>query len=153
MTIAPDRAASALQALADRAEIVDVGVRYARALDQRDWDLLRSCFVPDATFDYDGIDPFHGIDALIAVCRGALDALDASQHLLGNHAVEVDGDEARSECYLQAQHIRSGTPGGDAYIVAGTYRDRLRRGPDGWKITDRRLAVSWTDGNRAVLEP
>jgi 3-phenylpropionate/cinnamic acid dioxygenase small subunit len=153
MTVASGLAAGDLQALADRAGIVDVCVRYARALDQRDWDLLRTCFEPDATFDYDGIEPFQGVDALVAVCRGALDPLDVSQHLLGNHAVELDGDEARSECYLHAQHIRSGTPGGDAFIVAGTYRDRLQRSPDGWRITHRRLAVSWTDGNSAVLGP
>ena len=58
---------------------------------------------------------------------------------------------ARSECYLQAQHVRLGTPGGDTTIVAGTYADRLQRQPDGWKITHRRLTVTWTDGNSAVL--
>jgi 3-phenylpropionate/cinnamic acid dioxygenase small subunit len=151
MTATTDLPTATVQGLRDRAEIIDVCVRYARALDQRDWDLLQTCFEPDATFDYDGMEPFRGTEALVAVCRGALDPLDASQHLLGNHVVDVDGDEARSGCYLQAQHVRSGTPGGHTYIVAGTYTDHLRRGPDGWRITHRRLAVSWTDGNSAVL--
>ena len=116
----------AVQALLDRAEIIDVCVRYATALDSRQWDLL-------------------------ATCRAALEPLDASQHLLGNHVVTVDGDEARSQCYLQAQHVRSGTPGGDNYIIAGTYTDELRRGTDGWKIARRRLTVTWTSGNPTVL--
>ena len=87
----------------------------------------------------------------MATCRAALEPLDASQHLLGNHVVTVDGDEARSQCYLQAQHVRSGTPGGDNYIIAGTYTDELRRGTDGWKIARRRLTVTWTSGNPTVL--
>jgi 3-phenylpropionate/cinnamic acid dioxygenase small subunit len=140
-----------VQQLVDRAAIADLTVRYARALDGRDWGLLRSCFSTDAVVEYEGQPPIHGLDALVDVCRGALVPLDASQHLLGNHAVEVDGDEATSECYLHAQHVKHGTPGGDTYVVAGTYVDRLRREQDGWKITHRRLSVTWTDGNSAVL--
>ena len=35
---------TAVQALLDRAEIIDVCVRYATALDSRQWDLLATCF-------------------------------------------------------------------------------------------------------------
>ncbi len=148
---ATDLSPAVAQALVDRADIADLSVRYTRALDRRDWQLLRTCFTDDATIDYEGMDPIDGPDALVDVCRGVLDQLDASQHLLGNLVVDVHGDDAESECYLHAQHVRRGTPGGDTYIVAGTYADRLRREPDGWKITHRRLTVTWTDGNSAVL--
>ena len=136
----------------DRADIIDVCVRYARALDRRDWALLRTCFVDDVSVDYEGMPPIAGYAALEEVCRGALGPLDASQHLLGNFTVEVDGDAATCECYLHAQHVKSGTPGGDKYIVAGTYIDSLRRDADGeWRIAHRKLAVVWTDGNPGVL--
>ena len=141
----------AVQALLDRAEIIDVCVRYATALDSRQWDLLATCFEPDASVEYAGFDPLTGVEGVVATCRAALEPLDASQHLLGNHVVTVDGDEARSQCYLQAQHVRSGTPGGDNYIIAGTYTDELRRGTDGWKIARRRLTITWTSGNPTVL--
>jgi 3-phenylpropionate/cinnamic acid dioxygenase small subunit len=144
-------AESAVQALVDKAEIIDLCMRYATALDGRQWDLLASCFESDATVDYEGLEPIAGVDALVAVCRGVLEPLDATQHLLGNYVVAIDGDHATSQCYLQAQHVRSGTPGGDNYIIAGTYSDTLRRGPDGWKIASRRLTVTWTSGNPAVL--
>jgi len=148
VTSAPD---TAVQALVDRAAIVDVCVRYATALDRRQWDLLATCFEADANVEFEGIGPVVGVDALVATCRAVLEPLDASQHLLGNHVVTIDGDEAHSECYLQAQHVRRGTPGGDNYIIAGTYTDDLRRGADGWRISRRRLSVTWTSGNAAVL--
>ena len=97
------------------------------------------------------MDPIKGYDALEQVCRAALEPLDVSQHLLGNFTVELDGDGAECECYLHAQHVRAGTAGGEQYVVAGTYRDTLRRDADGWLITHRTLDVVWTAGNPAVL--
>jgi hypothetical protein len=74
--------------------------------------------------------------------------------LLGNVIVEIDsadGDAARSVCYFQAQHVRKGASGGDTYIIAGSYTDRLTRTADGWKIAERAQAYLWRDGNRAVV--
>jgi hypothetical protein len=44
-----------------------------------------------------------GREAIVERCQLALGGLDSSQHLLGNHWVEVDG-AARAGCHLQAQH-------------------------------------------------
>jgi hypothetical protein len=38
--------------MGDRDEIFDVAVRYATALDTRNWDLLRTCFLPDVVGRY-----------------------------------------------------------------------------------------------------
>ncbi len=143
--------ADELTTLLDRQAVVDVCVRYATALDRRDWDLLRTCFTPDAEGDYAGIGALHGYQELEDVCRRALEPLAASQHLLGNFAVDVVGDEATAASYFQAQHVKPGTPGGDNYIVAGTYDDRHVRIEHGWRIAHRRLTVTWTDGNADVL--
>jgi hypothetical protein len=147
---APSAEADAAR-LADVAGVVDVCVRNARALDGRDWELLATCFVPDVVVEFEGVEPLHGAAAVVEVCRGALEPLDASQHLLGNHHVTVDGDSARSECYVHAQHVRGALAPADKYVVAGTYRDTLERRDGAWKITRRRLQVSWTDGNPDVL--
>jgi hypothetical protein len=140
-----------LATLLDRQAVVDVCVRYATALDGRDWALLRTCFTPDVEGDYGGGRLVHGYEAVETMCRQALEPLAVSQHLLGNFTVEVSGNEASSSCYLQAQHVRPGTPGGDHFSVAGTYTDRLVHAPDGWRIARRRLEVTWTDGNPDVL--
>lgn len=137
--------------LVDDAAIVRVCLDYGRALDQKDWQSLRACFLEDAVAEYEGIAECHGIEAIIDLTSGGLGFLDQSQHILTNFLVDVAGDHANSSCYLQAQHVRRGSPGGDNFIIAGRYADALVRTPDGWRIKRRVLSVWWTDGNPQVV--
>ena len=140
-----------LSTLLDEREILQVVLRYCRALDTKDWPLLGSVFTPDATADLSGPALLEGIDAIRARVRAVLDHLDLSQHLVGNHEVHVDGDGATHRCYLQAQHVRRAAAEGPNYIVAGRYEDRLARTEVGWRIVHRTLTVMWTEGNLAVV--
>ena len=36
-------------------------------------------------------------------------------------------------------------------MIAGTYRDRLRRTSDGWRIVERVQEYSWRSGNPDVI--
>ncbi len=139
--------------LLDERNIVAVATAYTWALDQHRWDDLRDVFAPDATADLGAAARLVGIDAIVHRIRTALEPLDDSQHLVGNHQVVVDGDTATHRCYLHAQHIRRAATGGPNYIVAGRYEDDLARTPDGWRIVHRSLVVMWTDGNVAVVRP
>lgn len=136
--------------LADRLEIHDLLVRYATALDGRDWPLLAEVFIPEPVAVYDGT-RVDGLDAIVAICRRSLEPLTSSQHLLGNFAVLLDGDRATSSCYLHAQHFLVSARGLNTYVMAGTYRDLLVRTQDGWRIEHRELEITWTDGNAAIL--
>lgn len=142
---------NSVQALLDERDVVAVLHRYAFALDQRDWARLRSCFRDDVVVEYDGLARCEGYEQVERICRAALGPLARSQHLIGNAQAVVDGDTATAECYLQAQHVREGTEGGDLYVIAGRYVDVLARTGDGWRITCRRLETWWTDGNPAVV--
>jgi 3-phenylpropionate/cinnamic acid dioxygenase small subunit len=138
--------------LVDRQAIVDVCASYALSLDSRDWVRLRTCFTEDAVADYGGIGASEGYEAIETTCRAALEPLSASQHLLGNHLVRLEGDGADSTCYFQAQHVMDGLSDGTQYVVAGRYDDRFVRTSSGWRISHRTLSVMWTSGNPAVLE-
>jgi 3-phenylpropionate/cinnamic acid dioxygenase small subunit len=140
-----------LQQLLDRAEITDLLARYSTALDARQWDLLGEVFTPDAVCDYGSLGTPQGVAAITALISGTIADLDATQHLVGNVVVSVDGDEATADCYLISQHIRQGTPGGDHYFLGGRYRDRVVRTPAGWRIAHRTLHRMWTSGNRDVV--
>ena len=140
-----------LQRLLDERDITQLCYRYGTALDTRDWPLLRTCFTEDAVTEYEGLGAFEGYPAIEQVCQGALGSLDRSHHLIGNVQVEVDGDAATAQCYLHAQHVKAGTPGGDLHVIAGRYTDQVTRTPDGWRFTRRRLETWWTDGNPAVI--
>jgi ketosteroid isomerase-like protein len=139
-----------LTVLQDKQEIADVLHRYGYALDGRDWDGLRSCFLPDVVGYYGG-DPLRGYQAIEDLCRITLEPLSVSQHLIGNVTVTVAGDTASATCYLHAQHVLPGTPGGEQFIFAGRYLDRLVRTPDGWRIAERTLEAMWTSGNPQVI--
>jgi SnoaL-like domain len=52
--------------------------------------------------------------------------------------------------HFQAQPVRHGAPGGDLYLIAGTYRDRLVRGDGRWRIAHRSQEYTWCDGNPDV---
>jgi 3-phenylpropionate/cinnamic acid dioxygenase small subunit len=142
--------ADALQQLVDQQAIADLCARYAFALDARDWQQLESCFTADPVFVHPA-GRLEGFPAILARTSAALDPLDATQHLLGNVVVTVDGDTATATSYFQAQHVRAGTPGGDTYLIAGSYTDTLVRTPVGWRIDQRVQAYLWRDGNRAVV--
>jgi hypothetical protein len=138
------------QAVLDRQDIAELCIRYTTALDTLDWSLLASCFAPSPAFVHPG-GRLAGFDEILARTSAALTPLTRTQHLLGNIVAEVDGDAGRCSCYFHAQHVRTGTPGGDLYVIAGRYDDALARTPDGWRITERVQTYLWRNGNRAVV--
>lgn len=150
---APTERDPVLQSLLDERDIVALAARYCRALDTKDWALLSEVFLPDATAQLGVPSLLEGIEAIRERIRTALEYLDDSQHLVGNHEVTVDGDVGTHRCYLQAQHIREVPEGSPNYMIAGRYEDRVQRTPDGWRIAHRTLTVMWSEGNLAVVRP
>lgn len=141
-----------LQELADRAAIVDAVIAYATAVDTRDWERLRALFTEDACWEYGAAgERLRGPHAIVARISTGVQRLDATQHLNGNHVAAVHGDEAEHTCYYQAQHVRLGLPDGERFLAGGRYDDRLRRTPDGWRFTARKIISVWSEGNPAVL--
>jgi SnoaL-like domain len=117
---------SALQRLIDEKAIVDVTIAYCWAIDNHQWDILRNdVFLPDATAGLGS--ELTGVESIVSRINAALGKLDASQHMVSNHQISIDGDTATCRCYLQAQHIRKAADGGPNYIVAGIYADRFVR--------------------------
>ena len=144
---------NALAMMIDRMAIIELTHRYCWALDSRSWDLLDDVFLPDATADLRSAAPIEGRDAIRDRIRRSIDPLDATQHTVSNHVVEINGDTATSRCYLHSQHVRHRAPGGELFVIAGRYEDRLVRTPEGWRITHRRLVEVWQEGNLAVVRP
>lgn len=127
-----------LETLVAERDITRALIRFARAMDERDWDVLRDILVPDATSDV-GTGPLAGSEALVDCIRGFLDACGPTQHLLGNILVDVDvdGDEAVSQAYVSDMHL-SADPGSPlTFATLGDYHDRWRRIDGTWRIVHR----------------
>ena len=128
--------------MSDRDDIIDLAIAYTWALDTKDLDGLRNVFAADATAMLRGVE-CNGVDSIMARIGGAILRLDATQHLVGNHQVVVDGDNATHRCQLHSQHVKRGTDGGDWFVVGGYYDDQLTRTASGWRITHRVHRSLW----------
>lgn len=121
----------------DQQEISDVVYRYCRGIDRRDFELVRSCYHPDATDDHG--DFVGNVDEFIAYVQRALPRYERTMHFIGNLLVEVDGDTARSEAYAVAYHRIAADevrPARD-FVVNLRYVDDFERRAGAWRIAAR----------------
>ena len=123
---------------ADRMEIVEVTVRMAWLADRRDWDQLVGVFADEVDLDYTSLtggDPVRlSRGDLVAGWRTGLGGLDATQHLVSNHLVEVDGDRAVATAQFQAVHVLANPHGDPTWTLGGHYRFGLTRQADGASV-------------------
>jgi len=83
------------------AQIKDVHLRFCRANDRRDEELMRSCFHPDAVIElHETLD----VEAFLALGRAVLSRFTVTWHNTGNQLVEVNGDTAWAEHYTISSH-------------------------------------------------
>jgi len=134
--------ATKIAALIARQEIADVIYRYARGIDRLDFDLVRSCYHPDA---YDDHGSFSGtVEEFITAAKEFLARWTATQHFMGNMLIEIDGDRARAETYAVAYHRRENTDGDGKDDVMGIrYVDRFEKRDADWLIAHRVVATEW----------
>jgi hypothetical protein len=132
-----------LDELLAEAAIRDLQIRYCRAVDRLDWDLLRTCFHPDATLDFG----FFGgdLETFIAQGRDGLKAYEKTTHITGNQLVEVDGDAAWAEHYTVATHRCPADGSGPVrdFVTTVRYVDDVRRRDGDWRILRRTLILDW----------
>ena len=136
--------------LEEKQKIIDLTIAYTWIIDHGPREKLQEVFAEDAVFIID-TRHLNGIDEIMGKIERTLGGLSASQHIISNHQVMVDGKNATCSCYLHAQHTLHGTEGGDNYIMAGRYIDKLSQVDDEWRITERRLILDWVEGNPNVL--
>jgi ketosteroid isomerase-like protein len=134
----------------DHAEIGAALVRYATAVDTKDWPMLRTVFHDDCVMEV-GDQRHEGIDALTEHMAQLHAPLTATVHRLTNTAVEIDGDRATASTYLDALLLRPDHPSGPTLQIVGIYEDTLRRDAAGWRIQHRRFRRVWHDGSTAML--
>jgi ketosteroid isomerase-like protein len=128
----------------DKQEITDVIYRYCRGIDRCDYDLVRSCYHPDALDDHG--DFRGGIDEFLAYIQQGLPRLERTMHFIGNVLVVPDGDRARAESYIVAYHRLGESPTKPErdYIVGLRYVDDFERRDGDWRIAARACVFEWS---------
>jgi hypothetical protein len=140
-----------IEDLLAEAEIKDVHIRYCRANDRRDEELMRSCFHPDAVIElHQPLD----VDAFITFGREVLGRFTVTWHDTGNQLVEVDGDLAWAEHYTTSSHrIAADETGPERdFVASGRYVDRMERRGGEWRIAKRIMLLDFTRTDPVVPE-
>jgi hypothetical protein len=132
------------------ATIKDLQIRYCRGCDRMDFELIRSCFHPDATTQYGY---FGGsLDDFIAGAEQQLPYFVSTTHNTGNQIVEVSGDTAWAEHYTVATHRMAADDLGPErdFITAVRYIDRVECRDGDWRIAHRGLILDWMRSDPVV---
>jgi hypothetical protein len=124
----------------DVVAIIQVVNRYALAVDAQDWVSFRRLFVPDVTAIYEGSRTWTDLDTWVDDFTQIHKQYDATQHLISNHVVDVDGDSARAISYGHIQYFISDEGLREIYNY---YDDDFVRVDGEWKLSRLRCRTLW----------
>ena len=127
----------------DRQALQDVMLRYTAGVDDRDFDLYRSCFADDVEVVGMGPEPIYGADAWLEFVRTALEQYGPTQHMLGPQLATIDGDTAETRNDVQALHTLKSD--GGLFTLWATYLTRMQKQKGEWKIVRHELVSRATE--------
>jgi 3-phenylpropionate/cinnamic acid dioxygenase small subunit len=130
-----------------RSDVSELLVRYATAIDRRDWTLFRTCFTDDVEADYGDIGVWHGIDEITAFMDETHAACGHTMHRITNQAVAGNGNGVSARSYVDA--IVMGADNLAGVRAVGFYDDDLVDSGAGWKIARRRFTMVFFEPVRA----
>jgi hypothetical protein len=135
-----------LRRLMDEREIERVLHSYCRAVDRGDIELLRAVYHPDAVENhgtYQG--PAADFIQHVADTLGP-DGHHSTSHTISNIRIDLDGEAARVETYVNAHHtLAEPTTGEIVHETLGArYLDRFERRHGEWRIAARRVVFDWS---------
>ena len=123
--------------LRDRLAITDVVNSMGVLADLGQYDRLRQLFTERVTVDYTSLFPGEvqniSSEQLMTQWQSTLPGFDATQHMITNHQIVIDGDKATAIAYVRATHKL----GDEMWVVlkdtashiGGYYVDELVRDP------------------------
>jgi SnoaL-like domain len=145
--------APVVQAMLDRAAIIDAINGVGVWADRKDFTKLRPLFADVVDMDYTSL--AGGTPATVKaddLMKGWENGLRPfrTQHMITNHLVTVSGDTAEAISYIHALHYVPNDMGINHWQVYGTYNHRFVRTAGGWRITAMKLNKLMADGNAAL---
>lgn len=142
-----------LEELLDWHAVHDLSLRYAEGIDQRNWPAFRAVFADNVLVDFSSFThrpPAGPMPAAewVRTVQGTIEGFTATQHLIGNHRIVVDGEVARYRAYVQAQHWMATNR---FYLVGGWYENVAHRVGGEWRLSQVTVHQTWDAGDRSLL--
>jgi len=136
-----------LQLWLDKLAIQETAVRYAAGADQRRWDEWEKIFTdPIELFLSPRSQETRKISRAkwIELEKSIVESYAATQHSLSNFLIEINGDTAVCQVYVQARHFVKDTESHDGF---GYYTFHMIRSGEGWKINKYGITLKAQDSN------
>lgn len=123
---------------------------YAYRADSRDPEGWANTFAEDGTcsgFNPGEDEPFVSATgrAEIALLLHGTDPYPHTFHVMSNHHITVDGNNASGITYGQAHHTIGDGPDTEAYVWLIEYHDIYVKTGDGWKFANREIRIRWIE--------
>ena len=129
--------------IADREAIRDCIYRYCRGIDRMDRRLVLSAYWPDAR-DQHGNFTAESAEHFVDTAFSILARMELTVHTVHNILIEIRGDIAEVESYVQAFH-KMRREDGSLYdhMSSSRFLDRMERRDNEWRIRHRTVVRDW----------
>jgi len=129
----------------DRLDLGEIPGRYGDAIDDRDWDKLRTIFTEDAVFDLTGVGSrrLEGIDEIVDFMEE--EAQHPRTHMMTNIYVDAtpDGADLRFRIVALLGQGKTGT---------ASYYDHVVKTEAGWRVKHRETTLRRRDKREAKVD-
>ena len=144
MTLTPE-----IQRLLDEQAITRLLYDYCHAVDRCDADGIRAVYTEDGTDDH-GVFNGSAKDFVDWVVPFLLQNYLSHMHPVSNIRIRIDGDVARTECYVAPVLRRRDDTGEYLDCSGGRYIDRIERRNGVWKIAHRKFVRDWRETRKVA---
>jgi hypothetical protein len=127
--------------LADKFALQELCAKYSRAVDRRDFALLRSLYHDDSTDEHGSMFAGGGEDFVDYVSR-TVTQFESTSHYITNMIFAVDGDKAEGEVYKINYH-RTKPPERMEIVTGSRSHDRYEKRNGVWKFMYRGIVLDW----------
>lgn len=137
-------------------ELNQLAYRYAAAVDACDVAGFLAVFTPDArlrSYYPDEERPFADLvehEQLAAIPNTMRSMFRHTTHMMTNHLIEFDGEQASGSLLCTARHLRIDPAEPTALTVIISYLDRYVKQAGAWWIADREIRFLWSEKHEVV---
>lgn len=123
----------------DKTAVAELIAQYNFAIDHDDYQGWANCFAPDGIFDgvIGKFDAHKELDRFTTEVKRLSADSPNLRHYVSNILTEVDGDTARSKCFLLMTSTTK--EGGTKVVIAGEYEDQLVKHNGKWLFSYRKV--------------
>jgi hypothetical protein len=149
----PDAVTDQLQQFLDRQAITDLVSRYGLMVDSLRFRDATDLFTDGFVFEFPtvryALKGGRRVDVVPAEMTSQLGMppYEATQHVISNVLIELDGDTATVRANLIATHVHRVAEPSSHFDLGGVYEFTVRRTDAGWRLSGVKLTQVWVAGD------